>query len=144
MTANPPTTTEGTHMIDQYELATEYAARYGHPSMSWRPDPRPREEAKRVQVLRGQRLPALTKKITRPSRWGNPFLVAEHGQAGAVERHRAWLAGEGPWVIRVGTVAYDRARVLYEVRDLAGLDLACACEPGAPCHGDALLALLAG
>ena len=130
-------------MIDRNELAAEYAARYGHPSLSWRPDPRPRGEAKRVQVLRGQPLPALTKKITRPSRWGNPFTVADHGQAGAVERHRAWLDGEGPYVIRVGTVAYDRARVLYELADLAGYDLACACEPGAPCHGNNLLTLLA-
>jgi hypothetical protein len=103
---------------------------------------RPRGEAKRVQVRRGQPLPALTKKITRPSRWGNPFTVAEHGQAAAVERHRAWLAGEGPWVIRVGNVAYDRARVLVEVADLGGYDLACACDLGTPCHGDTLLALL--
>lgn len=125
-------------MIDSRELAEQYFARYGHPSMSAPAETRPWTEAKRVQILRGQMLPVLTKKIGRPSRWGNPFTVAEYGQAGAVERHRDWLAGEGPWVIG----RYDRARVLYELRDLGGYDLACACEPGEPCHGDTLLALL--
>lgn len=125
-------------MIDRDELAAQYFARYGHPSLCHRPEPRPRVEAKRVQLRRGQPLPGLTKKITRPSRWGNPFTVAEYGQAGAVERYRAWLSGEGPWVIG----RYDRARVLYDLRDLGGYDLACACDPGEPCHGDTLLALL--
>lgn len=126
--------------VDREELAYEYASRYGHPAMTVLVPPRPRGEARRVHIRRGQPLPDLTKKITRPSRWGNPYTVAEYGQAGAVERHRTWLAGEGPWVIG----RYDRARVLYELRDLVGYDLACACEPGTPCHGDTLLALLCG
>ncbi|MEX5632143.1 DUF4326 domain-containing protein [Parafrankia sp. FMc2] len=137
-------------MIDSRELAEQYFARYGHPSLCHRPGPRPPAEAKRVQLRRGQTLPALTKKIVRPSRWGNPFTVAEYGQAGAVERHRNWLSGEGPWVMRTPhplhpdcyTATYDRARVLYELRELGGYDLACACEPGEPCHGDTLLSLL--
>ncbi|MCM3886120.1 DUF4326 domain-containing protein [Frankia sp. R82] len=126
-------------MIEHHELATEYFTRYGHPGLAALESPRPWTEAKRVQLRRGQPLPALTKKITRPSRWGNPFTVAEHGQAGAVERHRDWLNGEGPWLIG----RYDRARVLIDLPDLGGYDLACACELGQPCHGNTLLALLA-
>ncbi len=137
-------------MIDSRELAEQYFTRYGHPSMCVPAESRPWTEAMRVQLRRGQVLPPLTKKITRPSRWGNPFTVTEYGHAGAVERHRDWLSGEGPWVIRTPhpldpdryTATYDRARVLYELSALGGYDLACACKPEQPCHGDTLLALL--
>lgn len=132
-------------MIDPNELAAEYGARHGHPRMCTPPSaPHPLAEARRIQVRRGQQLPKTAKKVTRPSRWGNPFAVAEHGHVGAVNAYRAWLDGEGPWLIRQGGAVYDRARVLMEASfELAGWDLACACDPGDACHADVLLEVVA-
>jgi hypothetical protein len=36
-------------------------------------------------------MPANTIKVCRPGPFGNPFLVAVHGQAQAVALHRLWL-----------------------------------------------------
>jgi hypothetical protein len=73
-------------------------------------------------------MPAGAVYVGRPSRWGNPFPVAEHGPAAAVELYRVWLL--------------DRPAVLAAARaELAGRSLACWCPPGAPCHAEVLLDL---
>lgn len=79
--------------------------------------------------------------VTRPGRWGNPFVVSENHRPGvkvggwyiavpttedAVECYREWL-NQNPDVL---------AAVISELR---GKDLACFCKLDAPCHADILL-----
>jgi hypothetical protein len=82
----------------------------------------------RVQLSRkrGWRKPAGAVVVSRPSRWGNPYTIAEHGREQAVALYRQRLA-EHPELV-------EAAR-----RELAGKDLACWCQPGELCHADVLL-----
>lgn len=82
----------------------------------------------RVQLSRkrGWRKPAGAVVVSRPSRWGNPYTIAEHGREKAVALYRQRLA-ENPELV-------EAAR-----RELAGRDLACWCRPGELCHADMLL-----
>ena len=66
--------------------------------------------------------------IGRPSKWGNPFTVAIHGQEGAVEVHARWVR--------------DQEQLLIDLDQLKDKTLVCYCKPLA-CHGD-MLATLAG
>ena len=91
---------------------------------------------------RGWRMPAHTIYVGRSSLYGNPYRVARTRReldAGdpmvvatpeeAVERFREWIAHT-----REGRHVMDAAQRL-----LCGLDLACWCPPGQPCHADVLL-----
>lgn len=91
---------------------------------------------------RGWRMPAHTKYVGRGSLYGNPYRVARTRREldggdpmivatpeEAVERFREWIA-----TTREGRHVADSAR-----RILSGLDLACWCPPGQPCHADVLL-----
>lgn len=83
----------------------------------------------RVQLRRtaGWRKPAGTVVVARPSRWGNPWRVAQGlTPAQAVARYRA-------------AVGRDADRVAEIRRELAGRDLACWCPLDQPCHADVLL-----
>jgi hypothetical protein len=73
-------------------------------------------------------MPAGAVYVGRPSRWGNPWPVAEHGAAGAVARYRAWVLA-------------DPAQLAAVRAELAGHDLACWCRLDTPCHVDVLLDL---
>ncbi|GAA3095118.1 DUF4326 domain-containing protein [Streptosporangium carneum] len=89
---------------------------------------------KRVQYKRGQPKPQGVVVVTRVSRWGNPFTVAEHGRAEAMRLHREHLLA-GTLVNRFGhRVTVDMVR-----RELRGFDLGCACDLGELCHADTLL-----
>jgi hypothetical protein len=70
----------------------------------------------RIQLSRaaGWRKPDNAVVVSRPSKWGNPFVVG------------------------VGGV---RDRALAARRELAGKDLACWCPLDQPCHADVLLEL---
>jgi hypothetical protein len=84
----------------------------------------------RIKLSRipGWRKPAGAVVVSRPSRWGNPFPVAEFGRDEAIRRYRELLT--------------DTPGLVDEMkRDLAGRDLACWCKPGQPCHADVLLDL---
>jgi hypothetical protein len=92
---------------------------------------------------RGYRAPARTLRVTRPSRLGNPFTVAAHGQAGAVAKHAEWLAGSGPDEVRCGRQIYSRTRALILIPSLPHLQyLACCCPLDQPCHADTLIGLV--
>jgi hypothetical protein len=82
----------------------------------------------RIQLSRrkGWRKPPGAVVVARPSRWGNPYRVADHGRAEAVARYRRYLADHPELA--------EAAR-----RELAGKDLACWCKPGDLCHADVLL-----
>jgi hypothetical protein len=94
-----------------------------HPVMnSLRPNP------KRVQLSRkkGWRKPENCVVVSRPSKWGNPFDMEDHGEAVAFfdrcARRRAVLEPE--WL-----------------EPLRGKDLACWCKLSDKCHADVLLEL---
>ncbi len=107
----------------------------------------------RLSRVPGWRKPADVVVVSRPSKFGNPFTVAdclEHGYADTeaearivvVDTHRLWLAGDPDMddIYWAGKHCYDRTWVLANLHMLTGRDLACWCPPG-PCHADALIAL---
>lgn len=95
--------------------------------------------------------------VARPSRWGNPYTLAEFGRDEALRLFRGIV--DGGW--SPGLIArYDdtKANVIYAIRcawvhriggsvgewarcDLRGKNLACYCHLDAPCHADILLAV---
>jgi hypothetical protein len=82
----------------------------------------------RVQLSRraGWRMPANTIKVSRPSKYGNPYTVAEHGRDAAVRLFRQYAEQQteaGRW----------------NLDELRGRNLACWCRIGEPCHADVLL-----
>lgn len=88
---------------------------------------------RRIQLSRrkGFRLAPNAMSVARPTKWGNPFPVAEYGRAEAVRRFRAQLLEQ----LAAGAV---------DLTALRGKDLACWCalpRPGAPdiCHAAVLL-----
>lgn len=88
---------------------------------------------------RGWRKPDNTVVVSRPSFWGNPFIVGtpENGgnmtRADAVSNFKAALL-DGRLQMKVADV---RSR-------LAGKNLACWCPLDEPCHADVLLELANG
>jgi hypothetical protein len=87
---------------------------------------------KRIQLSRraGWRKPPGALVVSRPSRWGNPFVVTpSRSRAEAVHLYEEALrAGELSFTI-------DDVR-----RELSGRALACWCPLDGPCHADVLLA----
>ena len=86
---------------------------------------------KRIQRQRtkGWRMPEGTVYVGRPTKWGNPFTVEDHGHHGARYRHWQWL--QEP----------EQADLVAAIRtELRGKDLACWCREGLLCcHADTLL-----
>lgn len=95
----------------------------------------------RIQLRRtkGYRKPKDAIVVARPSKWGNPYRVAQLGEV-AVEMFERDLraAIERPWS-EPHTIEFRiMAAELYE---LTGRDLACWCDPTEVCHADVLLEL---
>lgn len=97
----------------------------------------------------GQPFPPNTKLITRPGKFSNPFTIAECIAQGfadneddarwtCVQAFAWWLDGAREFA---GFQPERRARILRDLPELAGMDLACSCPEG-PCHGDVLLRLI--
>lgn len=84
---------------------------------------------KRIQRKRskGWRMPPDAIYVGRPTKWGNPFKCAD--------TFRWWLLTPRP----AGDV--ERDRILADIAELRGKDLACWCKPGNSCHADTLLEL---
>jgi hypothetical protein len=82
----------------------------------------------RVQLrrTRGWRKPPNTVVVSRPSKWGNPYKVADYGRPEAVRLYKEHLR-QRPELV-------EAAR-----RELRGRDLACWCAPGVECHADLLM-----
>jgi len=87
----------------------------------------------RIQLRRtkGWRKPPAAVVVARPTKWGNPYRVAEHGREQAVALYRRYLADHPDLA--------DAAR-----HELAGRDLACWCPPYLRCHADVLLEVANG
>ena len=105
---------------------------------------------KRIQRkrTRGWRLPEGAVCVTRPGRWGNPYVVGEDGDSAAcvaIYRSHFWKQ-KRRWRFDAGNL---------DVSELRGKDLACwchlcekhkdgkplgvVCSDCAPCHADVLL-----
>ncbi len=62
--------------------------------------------------------------IMRPSSWGNPFSIGQHGgRADVIAKYRVWLP--------------KQTHLMKRLHELKGMDLVCCCAP-LPCHGDVL------
>lgn len=65
--------------------------------------------------------------VGRPSKWGNPYIIGEHGtRAEVLTKYREYLM--------------SNEELLAQLPELAGKTLACWCSPQ-PCHADLLLKL---
>ena len=90
----------------------------------------------RFQVSRRHKDPVDSKRVCRPSRWGNGFKVDEMpGQTKeqkhfeAVQRFRSWINSND-----------SKALELKEqLPELKGKNLGCFCPPHLACHADVLL-----
>lgn len=103
---------------------------------------------RRVQLSRakGWRMPQHTVKVDRSTKWGNPFIVGQHGtRARCVDLFTKLMAG----YVCMSTdnldeqVAY-RKTVEHHLGELAGRNLACWCPLGELCHADVLLVVAGG
>ena len=74
-------------------------------------------------------LPAV--KVTRPSRWGNPFRVSD-----AMPRDQTVAAFRGHMADML-----DEPGNIIPLDELRGKNLACWCPIDGPCHADVLLEL---
>ncbi|MGN9763069.1 DUF4326 domain-containing protein [Streptomyces sp. SD31] len=96
---------------------------------------------------RGWRKPERCMIVDRTSDFGNPFTIAQLVDIGykepearqtVIAEFRPWLRGS-----RTNWTADEsdrrREKILARLPELRGMDLACPCEPGEPCHGDVLL-----
>jgi len=74
-----------------------------------------------------EKLPAGSKLVALPSKWGNPYTIPEDGdRPTVVGKYRLWIESQPEMI--------ERAR-----RELRGLDLACYCTLDELCHADILL-----
>lgn len=106
----------------------------------------------RIQLRRtkGWRLPPAAVVVSRPTVFGNPFVVGRDGNAAeCARRFRDWLTGPEPlpgcgrMIGGAWAAEWDglRAKLLARLPELRGKDLACWCKPGEACHADVLLEL---
>ena len=86
----------------------------------------------------GWRKPQNTVVVSRPGKWGNPFRETEQRDRSAVVAdHKVWLTSDqlDP------QYSEEKRYVLENIHTLRGMNLACWCRKGSPCHADTLLAL---
>lgn len=83
---------------------------------------------------KGARLPAGVICVTRPGKWGNPYPTAHDFRC-------AFLAIRDGKVLRPGLSKYavHMTRIVWDIAELRGKDLACWCKPGQSCHADVLI-----
>lgn len=109
----------------------------------------------RVQLSRkkGWKMPPNTVSVARPTKWGNPFTpfgCADAGYIGTADElrercagaFRVWLATpywRNNWDGAESAAA--RAKMLDELPELRGKNLACWCPLDKHCHADVLLEL---
>jgi len=76
--------------------------------------------------FRDKKLPANTKLVCRPSKYGNPYHVEDYGRDEAMRLYQIHLDKE---------LKRDPDYLL----PLRGFDLACNCQLDEPCHADIIL-----
>jgi len=90
----------------------------------------------------------LAKMVTRPGKWGNPFVIkdiarrfelnADAAQDKAVALCVEWLDARLDPALDPGRKPPTRGEIIAE---LGGHNLACWCKPGQACHADHLIEL---
>lgn len=87
---------------------------------------------KRIQRKRtkGWKMPANTVYVGRPTKWGNPISVKDHGRERAIYLYRELITGR----MLAG---------MLDLEELRGNDLACWCKLDETCHADVLIEMLA-
>lgn len=101
-----------------------------------------------LRRVKGWRLPPNTRVVTRATVFGNPFTVAEaitiagcapnDARLWVVECFGNWLRGDRQhWMGQESDAAAEL--ILARLPELRGMNLACFCKPGEPCHADVLL-----
>ena len=114
----------------------------------------------RIQLRRtgGWQKPPGAVAVTRPGKWGNPFVVLRDVNEAARRRKVKDLMWgvyyRGQMLVRWDTkelatldavgryrqLLFESPAMAAEARaELAGKDLGCWCKPGDPCHADALM-----
>ncbi len=101
----------------------------------------------RIQLSRkkGWRMPPNTVKVSRPTRWGNPYVVGVDGDAEhCVAEYRRLLTGvpvcawpKKPYLAEAA-LHYMPDDIMAE-EELCGKNLACWCPLDQLCHADVLL-----
>ena len=87
-------------------------------------------------------MPPNTVKVDRTTKWGNPFVIGVDGtQEECIAQYRKLMDGTLPKTAMTSARSAYRRMVLEGIGELRGLDLACWCKPGSPCHADVLLEL---
>ena len=89
---------------------------------------------KRIQRRRakGWKMPADAVYVGRPTKWGNPYVVGQHGTADeCVEKYEQLIT-----VCLAGSAGKAMRDALNNLR---GKNLACWCHLDKPCHADILL-----
>ncbi|MGW6588376.1 DUF4326 domain-containing protein [Streptomyces globisporus] len=100
------------------------------------------------QRTEGWRRPERCMIVDRTSDFGNPFTIAsamdvygytpEKARAAVIAEFGPWLRGSRSyWTSTEGD--QRREKILARLAELRGMDLACPCAPGEPCHADVLL-----
>lgn len=88
-------------------------------------------------------LPAVN--VARPSSWGNPWRIVEVGSPEeAARRFRAAICGfesNGSFCRPQAHPESHISKIINDIDELRGKNLACWCAPDAPCHADVLLDL---
>lgn len=106
----------------------------------------------RIQLHRaaGWRMPPNTLKVDRTTKWGNPFIIGQHGNAAQCIYYFLLLCG-GFQCLTLGHDCAERqlafglalrAEKNAGFPNLRGRNLGCWCPIGSPCHGDILLEIV--
>lgn len=99
---------------------------------------------KRIQRkrARGWKKPDNTVDITRPGRWGNPFIVGQDGSLSECIRLLELLLSGCICVSCKASIESQKKylkNIESDIKTLRGKNLMCWCREGKPCHGDILL-----
>lgn len=97
----------------------------------------------RIQRKRtkGWKLPEGAVCVTRPGRWGNPFIVSPKARAGARSGCEYFCVPTVQDAVECfrEMMLQSPERTASAIEELRGKDLACFCKLGEPCHADVLL-----
>ena len=96
---------------------------------------------KRIQLRRtkGWRKPLGAVVVSRPSRWGNPFILWSSQIVVDLNSDRSWWCQHDARAVAV-RLFRDETLPTLDVSPLRGSDLCCWCPPEVACHADVLLA----
>lgn len=92
------------------------------------------------QRVKGWKMPPNTVYVGRGSRWGNPFVVGQHGTAAeCVAKYARHMLPYSRANMTLDAFLISESNLEAMAHELRGKNLACWCKPGEPCHADWLL-----